>query len=182
MSSGTRSNRQYKRRWYRTKNFAQWLKLRGQGTVVSSIPLVLILFVTCLDFITFEFALYNFNGFFSLRSVAGFEDEPARLRADSLQKNVQAVAYIAAILLALPHLGALIKFFTREKGFLLIILVILLTSVVSENPVKVYTNSIHIGFGMIAAFLFAYPLRHQRDVIYKMLWVVFFLLLCGTRR
>lgn len=174
LSSGKRrSSRHSGRRWRRTKNFVQWTKVVSAGRFLSALPLVLVLLVTCLDFITFEYAVDDPTGLFSLRSVGSFQTDAARLRADALQKNVQAVAYVLAILFMIPHLGSLFRFFWRERAFSLILLVILLTSLVSDNATKVYTNTIHIGFGLITAFLYIYPLRHRHDLIKQVLWVIF---------
>ena len=173
MSYGAHSTRRRSRRWRRTKNFFRLFKSMSQGAILSSIPLFLILIVTCLDFITLEYFLDSPDLLFSQRSVAGNEDEFARLRADALQKNVQSLAYLMAILLVIPHMRVICQFFFREGGLLLLIFIILLSSLVSDYSTKVYTNAIHISFGMIAAFLFAYPLRHRQDIIYKALWVVF---------
>ena len=170
--STRRRSRRPARRWGRTKNFAKRFEMMSQAPVVSSIPLLLILLVTCLDFITFEYFLNDPEGLFSRRSIARIEDDFDRLRADALQKYVQSVAYVMAGVLAISHLPGVIRFFLRERGLLLIIFTILLTAAVSSYPTKVYTNAIHITMGVLAAFLFAYPLRHRKDFVCNILWIV----------
>ncbi len=173
MSSGARSTRRKTGRWRRTKNSVQWFKTLSQGPILSALPLILILFVTCLDFITLEYAVNDPSSFLSLRAVANEESVAARLRADAMQKNVQAIAYVLALFLLVPQTGKIVRFFLYERGLSLIILAVLLTAFVSDYATKVYTNTIHIGFGLIAAFLFAYPIRRRRDMISRVLWVVF---------
>lgn len=172
-SSGTHSAW----RWRRTKNFAHWCVRQSQGPFLCSIPLVLILFSTCLDFITFEYFFNDTGSLFFRRDAVNFDSASAQLRAGILQKNMQAMAYGLALVLILPQLGNLTLFFFREKGLALIILIILLTALVSDYATKVFTNTVHIGFGLIAAYLFTYSRRGRYNLMDSVLSVV---LVCSS--
>ena len=154
---------------YRLWRFALGL---ARSPVIRVVPLATVLVVECVDFITFDAVRFGSDVMYHQRTTGKVEDESARARAESIQKIFQAFAYGTALILTLPVLRSAASFFYRERAFLVLSAVVLLSVFVSDYPMKVVTNTVHLVLGLLVAYLYVSSVRSRDDVIRSVQWAV----------
>lgn len=130
-----------------------------------SIPAFLYLFLGSADFLVILKGLDDPAIFFHITSVGKIENAAERFEAEILKQKISFLNYGLASFLLLTLMRKFIHYLTQAYTLSFIFIILLATALISDNPVKVQTNVVHLMFGTIAAFLFAYSQIGNKNAI-----------------
>lgn len=141
------------------------LLLIGRSRVLTALPLFTYLLLSSVYFLAL-LRIGDGAGAYPLYWVStNIDDSSEKFAAELLKQKFQLAGYGLTLVLLLFRLKEFVQFWFIEKTLLVIFVILLLTTQVSDNPDRVLTNTMHLVFGVIAAWLyFAHETRQRTPV------------------
>ena len=154
--------------------FWSWIVRASESRLLSSLPLFIYLFLSSVYFLS-VLRLADGPGSHTLYWLStDIESDETKYAAELLKQKFQLVGYGLSVAIVLFRLGDFFRFCRREGSLLCLFSVLLLTTLVSDNPQRVVTNLMHLVFGVVAIWIYFQNTYRRRNAVRSAALIMFY--------